>query len=156
MKASSRVLEEDDSETVNLKHDIDLQRLLRESHLLEQAKTSTNSVSHRHKAMELRLQSLGSKISLFSQKKMPISHRKGIAARTEAAEALRRKNAQENGIVLEKAMNSSRQSKGRRDRGVDAPGLGKFRGGILKLSRNEVASIQGPRHPMGRARRRGR
>jgi hypothetical protein len=156
VKASGQVLEKDDSETINLKQDLDLRRLLRESHLLEQAKTSAHPGSHRHKATELRLQSLGSRFSLLSQEKMPISHRKGIAAKTEAMEARRRKDAQENGTILEKAMKPSSQAKGRRDRGIDAPSLGRFRGGTLKLSRNDIAGIQGPKKPLSRARRRVR
>ena len=147
IKSSHQTLEKDDSETLNLKHDLDLQRLLKESRLLEQAKTSTSSATHQHKATDMRLQSLGSKGSLFGQEKMPLAHRRGITAKAGAKEALRRKEAKENGVVLEKAMSSPFQSRIRRDRGVDAPFLGKFRGGTLKLSRNDIANIQGPRKP---------
>ena len=148
--------EADESETLNLKHDLDLQRLLKESHLLEQAKGSANPASQRHKATDMRLLSLGSKSSLFNQEKMPISHRKGIVAKAGAKEASRRKEAQENGVVLEKIMTTSARPKERRDRGVDAPALGKFRGGTLRLSKNDVVSIQGPSRPPGRSKGRGR
>ena len=155
-KSPAQAMEEGGSETANLKHDLDLQRLLNESHLLEQAKGSTDLGTHRHNAMDTLLTSLGSKASLFGQGKMPLAHRKGIVAKAESREALRRKEAQENGIVLEKFMRSAVQSKGKRERGVDAPAVGKFRGGTLRLSKDDIAGIQGPRLPPGRAKGRVR
>ena len=144
--------DDEESEAVNLKHDLDLQRLLKESHLLEQAKLSSVPGSHRHKAIDMRMQTLGSNSSLFHQEKMPLSHRKGILAKTAAREAMRRKEAKENGIILEKNTGSGKSShRPRRERGVDAPAVGKFRGGTLNLSKHDVLDIQGP----GRSRNRG-
>lgn len=142
------------SETLNLKHDLDLQRLLKESHLLEQAKASSVLGSHRHKVTDMRMRSLGSRSSIYSQQKMPMVHRKGIAVKGEARQTLRRREAKENGIVLERLVNPV-QAPVKRDRGVDSP-IGKFGGGTLKLSKRDVASIQGPQRPAGRkgARRR--
>ncbi|KAI1626935.1 hypothetical protein EDD37DRAFT_646630 [Exophiala viscosa] len=134
--------EDDSSEALNLKHDLDLQRLLNESHLLEQAKSASTPGSHRHKALDMRMQSLGSKDSLFHQEKMPLSHRKGILAKATSRDAMRRKEAKENGIVLEKPSGKVRSAT-RRERGVDAPAVGKFRGGTLKLSKKDVLDIQG-------------
>ncbi|KIV85690.1 hypothetical protein PV11_01356 [Exophiala sideris] len=134
--------EDDSSEALNLKHDLDLQRLLKESHLLEQAKSASIPGSHRHKALDMRMQSLGSKESLFHQEKMPLSHRKGILAKATSREAMRRKEAKENGIILEKPSGKARSTI-RRERGVDAPAVGKFRGGTLKLSKKDVLDIQG-------------
>ena len=125
--------DQDDSEALNLKHDLDLQRLLKESHLLEQARTSSVPGSHRHKAIDMRMQSLGSKDSLFHQEKMPLSHRRGITAKAASREAMRRKEARENGIILERAA-ANRKSSGRRERAVDVPAVGRFRGGTLQLS----------------------
>lgn len=134
--------EEDGAEALNLKHDLDLQRLLKESHLLEQAKSASTPGSHRHKALDMRMQSLGSKESLFHQENMPLSHRKGIVAKATSREAMRRKEAKENGIILEKPSGKARSTT-RRERGVDAPAVGKFRGGTLKLSKKDVLDIQG-------------
>ncbi|KEF61428.1 uncharacterized protein A1O9_02994 [Exophiala aquamarina CBS 119918] len=140
---------DDESEAQNLKHDLDLQRLLKESHLLEQAKASTVVGSHRHKAVDMRMQSLGSKDSLFTQERMPLSHRRGIAAKAASRQALRRREAKENGIILERAGGSSTstgksKSNGiRRERAVDVPAVGRFRGGTLKLSKHDVLDIQG-------------
>lgn len=128
--------------------------MLRESHLLEQAKASAVVGSHRHKAVDMRIQSLGSKESLFTQEKMPLSHRRGIAAKAASRQALRRKEAKENGIILEKASSSNgsssitgksrgKSSGVRRERAVDVPAVGRFRGGTLKLSRHDVLDIQG-------------
>ena len=151
-KSPAQMLEEDNAETLNLKHDLDLQRLLKESHLLEQTKGSTDPGTHRHKAMDLRLTSLGSRASIFGQEKMPLAHRKGIVAKAGSKEALRRQEAKENGIILERLIKSSVQPKGKRERGVDAPSVGKFRGGTLKLSKDDIAGIQGPRRPPGRGK----
>lgn len=129
---------------MNLKHDLDLQRLLKESHLLEQARASSTVGNHRHKAIDMRMQSLGSKGSLFHQENMPLAHRRGILAKATAREKSRRKEAQENGIILEKAVTKSRTKDSRRDRGVDVPAVGKFRHGTLRLSKKDVLDIQGP------------
>jgi len=102
----------------------------------------------------MRIQSLGSKESLFTQEKMPLSHRRGIAAKAASRQALRRKEAKENGIILEKASSSNgsssitgksrgKSSGVRRERAVDVPAVGRFRGGTLKLSRHDVLDIQG-------------
>ncbi|EXJ80419.1 hypothetical protein A1O1_08564 [Capronia coronata CBS 617.96] len=145
--------EEDAAETLNLKHDLDLQRLLKESHLLEEAKASSTLGSHRHKALDMRLQALGAKGSIFHQEKMPLTHRRGIITKATTREAVRRKEARENGIILERPTGKSNNSRARRERGVDVPAVGKFRGGTLKLSRRDVADIQGPSRSGGRGRR---
>lgn len=126
-----------------MKYDLDLQRLLRESHLLEQTKTSAAPGKQRHKATDMRLQDLGSKTSIFKQEKMPISHAVGIRKKAESKESQRRKHAQENGIILERSSKNNKSAP-KRDRGVDMPGLGKFRGGTLKLSKADIASMQSP------------
>lgn len=79
---------------------------------------------------------------------MPIAHRKGIVAKAAGREATRRKEAVENGIILEKAKLAARPEQ-RRERGIAAPGVGKFRGGTLKLSSRDVKSIEGPKQRMG-------
>lgn len=124
-----------------MKHDIDLQRLLKESHLLEQAR-KTDGAKQRQMALDMRLQELGARDSLFKQEKMPASHRRGINLKATQKESQRRKDAKENGIILEKQ--SIKKNSSQRVRGVDVPGVGKFSGGTLKLSKRDVASIQGP------------
>lgn len=142
-KEESEGGDEDDSEALNLKHDLDLQRLLKESHLLEKAKSSADPGSHRHKAIDMRMQTLGSKDSLFHQQKMPASHRRGIVAKAASREVMRRKDAKENGIILEKAAGKTK-SASRRERAVDVPAVGRFRGGTLQLSKRDLLDIQGP------------
>jgi hypothetical protein len=136
--------DEGSSEALNLKHDLDLQRLLKESHLLEQAKASSGVGVHRHKAVDMRLQTLGSKGSMFQQEKMPLAHRKGILAKAASRDASRRKEAKDSGIILEKASSTSRSRDLRRERTVDVPAIGKFRDGTLRLSKKDVMDIQGP------------
>ena len=102
----------------------------------------------RIKALDLRLQDLGAKPSLSEQVKMPLAHRKGIQAKAANRESSRRKEATENGIILEKAKFTGKVEK-RRERGVDGPSIGKFRGGTLKLSSRDVRSIEGPKRSAG-------
>lgn len=137
------VSEETAAEAVNLKNDLELQRLLKESHLLDAGSGSTLTHIHRHKAIDMRIQSLGGKFSLFTQSKMPPSHRRGIAAKAQLRESNRRKEAKENGIILEKEAKSKRSRKTKRDRGIGGPAIGKFQGGTLKLSRKDISSIRG-------------
>lgn len=146
--------EETAAETINLKHDLDLQRLLQESHLLDRSPNPTLPHSHRHRAIDLRMQSLGAKSSLFAQEKMPLSHRKGIVAKAKQKEASRRREAKENGIILEKET-TARKGKGvRRERGIGGPAIGRFSGGTLELSSKDINDIQGRQRIAGTCRKR--
>ncbi|TAQ83568.1 hypothetical protein B7494_g8107 [Chlorociboria aeruginascens] len=145
-KVGATIPDDDVSEAANLKKDLALQRLLTESHLLDSPTNPTLSGSNRHKATDLRMQALGSKASIFKQTNMPMAHRKGILAKQTEKEEKRRKEARENGIVLEKAkMRSKKGGEKKRDRGVGGPGVGKFSGGTLRLSKRDVFDIEGPK-----------
>lgn len=85
---------------------------------------------------------------------MPLSHRKGISSKASEREQRRRREATENGVVLEKAKATIASAK-RRERSVGGPTVGKFKGGTLKLSSRDVKSIEGPKWS-GSGRRRGR
>jgi Domain of unknown function (DUF4602) len=154
--------EEADSETQNLQNDLALQRLLNESHLLDSTSTDLNPTGkNRHKALDLRLQALGAKKSIFAPNQMPKSHRQGIEAKAVKTEFDRRREARENGIILEKPVFKQQKNGGssttkRRDRGVGAPAVGKFAGGTLRLSKHDLASIQGPSRKGGKGGRGGR
>ncbi|KAI1476471.1 hypothetical protein F4774DRAFT_239527 [Daldinia eschscholtzii] len=133
-----------------LKNDLALQRLLSESHLFSGPGQNDGSMEHagrnRHKATDLRLAALGSKSSIFKQAKMPMSHRKGIVAAATARETKRRKEARENGIILERPASGAAKGKPKtrkRERAVDAPAVGRLRNGMLKLSRKDIVEIQG-------------
>lgn len=73
-----------------------------------------------------------------------MSHRRGIIAKQTDKEEKRRREARENGIILEKAK-MKKSTDGKRDRGVGAPGIGKFSGGTLKLSKKDIFDIEGPK-----------
>lgn len=141
-----------DNETQNLQNDLALQRLLKESHLLDSSSSDLNPTGkNRHKALDLRLQALGAKKSIFEQNKMPKSHREGIQSKAIKTETNRRREARENGIILEKPVfKQQKSSMKRRERGVGAPAVGKFSGGTLRLSKHDLASIQGPSRKGGR------
>jgi hypothetical protein len=142
-KATPTALSEEDS-TDNLKNDLALQRLLSESHLLSKSPTSILAASgkNRHKATDLRMQRLGSKVSVFKQDKMPMSHRKGIVKKGIEREGKRRRDAKDAGVVLEKERKMGKKD-GKRERGVGGPGVGKFKGGVLTLSKKDIDDIQG-------------
>ncbi|KAI2782887.1 hypothetical protein F4815DRAFT_408784 [Daldinia loculata] len=133
-----------------LKNDLALQRLLSESHLLSGSGQNNGSIEHagrnRHLATDMRLAALGSKSSIFKQAKMPMSHRKGIVAAMTTRETKRRKEARENGIILERPTSTVTKGKPRVrkfEKAVDAPAVGKLRNGMLKLSQKDIAEIQG-------------
>ncbi|KAF3770107.1 hypothetical protein M406DRAFT_248389 [Cryphonectria parasitica EP155] len=169
----------EDSKTL-LANDLALQRLISESHILS-ASNPFNSVGSsglaggggvggktftqgRTRALttDLRIQKLGSKESIFTQRKMPMGMRKGINAAKDSKEAKRRREAKENGIILEKPVDKAGKKKGRsKGRGglaVDMPGMGRFSGGELKLSKREVRAVEmeGKKPEFGRKRRRRR
>lgn len=62
--------------------------------------------------------------------------------RANHRESVRRKDARDNGIVLERERRV-RRFEGERDRGVGGPDVGTLRGGMLRLSRRDVAEITG-------------
>ena len=128
----------------NLKKDLALQRLLKESHLLDPQSSSSPYGQNRHKSIDLRLQELGTKLSLYHQRNMPMSQRKGIAAKASGREESRRKEAKENGVILEKVTKGRKDTiDNKRQRGIGAPSVGRFKGGMLTLSKRDVIEIQG-------------
>ncbi|KAL5421261.1 hypothetical protein PMIN04_005738 [Paraphaeosphaeria minitans] len=148
-KAAPKYVKEDDTvEAAHMKNDLELQKLLRESTLLSSnaptysTRTGNTRESNdaRHKLTDLHVQSLGAKKSIFTQKSMPMSHRKGISAKTKMRDYKRRVEAKENGITLEKEQ-KVRKSVGKRDRGVGAPSVGKFKGGTLTLSKKDLRGL---------------
>jgi len=141
------------AESNNLRNDLDLQKLLRESHLLSasSSRVSRSTLSAtgiaRHKSRDLHLQSLGAKGSVFSQKKMPMAQRKHMIQKARLTDEKRRAEAKEAGIILERpTMNKipgKRDETRKRDKAVGLPSVGKFRGGTLSLSKKDVRSITG-------------
>lgn len=87
---------------------------------------------------------------------MPMSHRKGIIGKASKREETRRREAKENGIILERPSFSAigKNKRGRvgggggamrKERGIGGPSVGKFTGGTLRLSKKDISDIQGPR-----------
>ena len=156
-KPEASTPEEDLPEATNLKHDMALQRLLKESHLLRpnalKRTTSGPDSKGRLKALDLRMKDLGAKQSLSVQQKMPLSHRKGISEKAASREQTRRRDAADNGVILERAKAVTKPAQ-RREKGIGGPGLGQFKGGTLRLSSRDVRSIEGPKQG-GKGRRKG-
>ena len=147
--------DEDVTDAANLKKDLELQRLLKESHLLERPSLAAAPSINRDKVTDLRMQALGAKTSLFTQRKMPMAHRRGIKAKALMRDEARRKEAQENGIVLEKASKGKPNGTVKRDRAIGTPAVGTFVGGTLKLSRKDIHEINGAR-PVATGKRKGK
>jgi hypothetical protein len=75
-----------------------------------------------------------------------MAHRKGIIDKRVAREEKRRREAKENGIVLErKGGKERRRGRGKGEGEIDGPGVGKWRGGMLRLSGRDVRDIEGPK-----------
>ena len=130
-----------------MKNDLALQRLLKESHLLDPNAFKSQAASTpgrgRLKALDLRMKDLGAKESISKQRNMPQSHRRGIIAKTTDREDKRRRDAAENGVILERVKGKGQVAK-QRQRSIGGPGVGKFKSGTLKLSSKDVRSITGP------------
>ncbi|KAL1793465.1 hypothetical protein ACET3X_008447 [Alternaria dauci] len=149
-KPKKRQDDTDSNETINLKNDMALQKLLRESHLLSASSSGTSTPTltttgvARHKSQDLHLQALGAKGSIFTQKKMPMAQRKHMIDKARTTEEKRRREAREAGIVLERENRVAKKApEKKRERGVGGPSIGKFRGGTLSLSKKDVQSITG-------------
>ncbi|KOS17917.1 Protein FAF1 [Escovopsis weberi] len=157
-----------------LAQDLELRRLLAESHLFRPSRASSSSVSSaaaaagaaleprafasgriRQKTTDLRIQALGSKASILKQDKMPMHMRKGIHAAATARETKRRREAKENGIILERET-AKNKPKGNRRSGLDVgrPGVGRMKGAELRISQSDVRRIEGARDTFGRKGRR--
>lgn len=87
-----------------------------------------------------------------------MAERKGVNANRAVRDEKRRNEAKENGVILEREARKSIGERGKiRDRGVGGPSIGRMRGGMLTLSRRDIAEIQGPpRGGGGGSRGRGR
>ncbi|KAM3527917.1 hypothetical protein NHJ13051_002694 [Beauveria bassiana] len=172
--------------------DLELRRLLSESHLLtpshnnaasrsvfsssvvggdSSSSSSSSSLEPkafasgrtRQKTTDLRLQALGAKTSVLKQEKMPMNMRKGIVAAARMREDRRRREAKENGIILERSGSGSgsgsgngkkKGSRARQEKGVHGPGIGRMRGAELRISEGDVRRIEGSRDTFGRRGRR--
>lgn len=155
------------TEATNLKNDMALQKLLRESHLLSASASSSGASTptlsatgiSRHKSTDLHLQSLGAKSSVFTQKKMPMAQRKHMVQKARLTDEKRRAEAREAGVILERPTmakkSASRDENRKRDRAVGLPSVGRFRGGTLNLSKKDVRSITGGGGSKGKGKGKG-
>lgn len=80
--------------------------------------------------------------------------RKGIVAAAGAREAKRRREAKENGVILERETGKKGRRERKRDFGVDRPGVGRLKGAELRLSDRDIRGIEGSRDAFGRRGRR--
>jgi len=138
---------EQETDSTNLKNDLALQRLLKESHLLDSTSfTSTANTApegkSRLKALDMRIRDLGAKKSHLEQDRIPMSHRRGMVAKSSDRESKRRQEAKENGVILERAKGGKVGKEVRRERGIAGPSVGKFGSATLRLSKDDIRGIQ--------------
>ena len=162
-----------DDETNNLQNDLALQRLLKESHLLDANTFSASGTASsapegaaRLKALDMRIRDLGGKKSHLEQDRMPIAFRKGMVAKASEREGKRRTEAKENGVILERfgaktsgGAGAATRGGGRerkKDIGTGGPDVGTFRGATLRLSKNDIKGIEGSGKRGGKGGRGGR
>ncbi|KAK6502409.1 hypothetical protein TWF506_002990 [Arthrobotrys conoides] len=142
---------EEAAEALNLKNDIALRNLLAESHLLDST-LSHSTAKNRHKAIEARIVALGGQ-PLKQKGNIPMAIQKGMKAKQKLIAEKVKREAKENGVIMDKESkrakerrkNKERQTRRRgegRDAGVGHSKIGKFRGGELRLSRRDVASMR--------------
>lgn len=160
----------------NLQNDLALQRLLKESHLLDANTFSANGTASsapegaaRLKALDMRIRDLGGKKSHLDQERMPIAFRKGMVAKAGEREDKRRTEAKENGIILERfgskngaggSSGAASRGGGGKDRkrplGVGGPDIGTYRGATLRLSKNDIKGMESSGKRGGKGGRGGR
>ncbi|CAA93306.1 rRNA processing protein Faf1 [Schizosaccharomyces pombe] len=130
----------DDDEVENLKNDLELQKLLRESHLLHEATSRTGQVQLvaegkiRHKVVQQHIAQLGGK---KETEKMPMAARRGMKKKQKHIEKVIENEARESGTVLAKKRKERKQfKKGFRPVTFSAPG--KLVGGTLLLPKSMI------------------
>ncbi|KFA68846.1 hypothetical protein S40285_01145 [Stachybotrys chlorohalonatus IBT 40285] len=119
-----------------LAQDLELRRLLAESHLFSRAVNHSpfasttasepkafNAGRIRRKATDLRVQALGSSASILTQDRIPMNIRKGMNAAAAGRETKRRREAKENGVILERAASKKKTRDRRKDPMMDGPGV---------------------------------
>ncbi|TGJ68377.1 hypothetical protein EYR41_007433 [Orbilia oligospora] len=142
---------EEAAEALNLKNDVALRNLLAESHLLDST-LSHSTAKNRHKAIEQRIIAFGGK-PLKQKGNIPMAIQKGMKAKQRLTAEKVKREAKENGVITDKESkrakerrkNKERQTRRKgegRDAGVGHSKIGKFRGGELRLSRRDVASMR--------------
>jgi hypothetical protein len=163
-----------DNDDNNLQNDLALQRLLKESHLLDATTFSANGSASsapegaaRLKALDMRIRDLGGKKSHLAQERMPIAFRKGMVSKASEREDKRRTEAKENGIILERfgaktaggGAGAATRGGGRERKkaiGTGAPDVGTYRGATLRLSKNDIKGIESSGKRGGKGGRGGR
>lgn len=142
--------DESDSDEYNAKSDLELQRLISESHILAAAEgqysgadisggNSLESIGkHRLRIMDQRLLNAGAKRKA-EKRAMPLAIRR--KQKQEQMEAERRADAEEAGIVLERQKKKRRKL--RSTNGLQIHGVGRVSRGQIELSARDIGHIMG-------------
>jgi len=130
--------ESSDEETENLKNDVALQRLLRESNILSEHASRGDPGRLHHLTLDSRISHLGGKDT--SKGRIPTKIRQGIEAAKQKRQAKREREAKEAGILM--PVKRKVKSEVPRQRGLNtASGVGKFKNGMLKINERDIRRI---------------
>lgn len=127
-----------DEERENLKDDIALQRLLRESNILAEYNDSDDPGRLRRRTLDSRISHLGGKE--VPKGNIPLRIQKGIETAKIRRQAKGEREAKEAGLVLPKKRKTKAGKT--RERGLNTKsGVGKFKNGWLQVSEREIRRI---------------
>ena len=118
--------------------DIALQRLLRESDLFSSSTSKKKPEKLHHLTLDSRIEHLGGRKE--AAPKVPVKIRKGIEGAKRKKEEKVEREAKEAGIVT--PIKKQKEKRKERERGLrTGASVGKFRGGMLKLSERDIQRI---------------
>jgi Domain of unknown function (DUF4602) len=127
-----------DDERENLKNDVALQRLLRESNILAEYHDRDDPGRLRHRTIESRISHLGGKEG--PKGNIPLRIRKGIETAKVQRQEKKEREAQEAGLIMPKKRKVKPVKT--RERGLNTKsGVGKFKNGMLQVSEREIRKI---------------
>ncbi|OLL22794.1 hypothetical protein NEOLI_004687 [Neolecta irregularis DAH-3] len=134
--------DDDDDDSINLKHDVALQRLLRESHLLHKEASSERGLEltgkSRIKALEQYATSLGGKVKAD---RTPMRIKRGIKEKAQKRKEKNAREAMEAGIVTSKEKKVKKRVF-KKNSGLDnLHRVGKFKGGTLSINESEIRRV---------------
>jgi hypothetical protein len=125
-------------EAENLKNDVALQRLLRESNILAEYNDGGDPGRLRHRTLDLRISHLGGKEQKTAN--VPLRIRKGIRMAKVRREEKKEKEAKEAGLIMPK--NRKVKPVKKKERGLNTNSrLGKSKNGMLMISEREIRRI---------------
>lgn len=137
----------------DLKKDKELQKLLRESHLLHEQGGDSLETTGKIRQKAIKNQLILNGASKEKQRKMPIGMRKGIEAAATRREGAADKYNKDNGIITARKVVPIVKKKNNKT--LHELNVGKYKNGKLTISRREIDRINGPKTSSKGKKKRG-